>query len=320
VCLADERVRPKVFAVASRKGTQRKDALALRWSDMVITGYATLGATYVVLNARWLPGWESTALVLGLLAVGPTVLRALARAYPRQRWWEVLASFWLLPAAVFGHGALGTIADSLHGYLFDSVLARADLRLFHQLPSQVLGAGSPAWLNNLLLPCYYAYFFLPVSLGVLLYLRREREIYDHYVFMLACLYAVNFSLYLMVPAIGPRFYLGSAFSSPLHGSVANALSSLMMLPTFTQDCFPSGHTAIALTVMSFAYTYARRFFWVALPVAAGLVAATLVGRFHYGIDLLCAIPLTVLVRAMGTAVARVSPSGRVSPAREPVRA
>ena len=69
----------------------------------------------------------------------------------------------------------------------------------------------------------------------------------------------------------------------------------MRQPPFMRDCFPSGHTAITLCVLTFAHRHARTLFWGMLPAALLLITATLAGRFHYGIDVLCAIPMAVAV-------------------------
>src|SRR5881398_3249891 len=73
-------------------------------------------------------------------------------------------------------------------------------------------------------------------------------------------------------------------------------------PAFMRDCFPSGHTATTLLVLTFAYRHARRFFWAILPVGVLLIAATVICRFHYGIDLLAAVPLCVFAVAVAHAL------------------
>src|SRR5690606_9915198 len=76
-----------------------------------------------------------------------------------------------------------------------------------------------------------------------------------------------------------------------------------------RDCFPSGHTGIALLVLGYSWREARRFFWIALPVLICLILGTLAGRFHYGVDLLAAVPLTALSLTVAGALRRRMPEG-----------
>jgi membrane-associated phospholipid phosphatase len=82
---------------------------------------------------------------------------------------------------------------------------------------------------------------------------------------------------------------------------------------FARDCVPSGHTGVTLTMLIFAYRYQRTFFWIILPVGTGLIFGTLVGRFHYAIDLLCAVPLVVACASAAALIARYRPAARPVP-------
>jgi membrane-associated phospholipid phosphatase len=53
-----------------------------------------------------------------------------------------------------------------------------------------------------------------------------------------------------------------------------------------------------------AWRRQRRFFWVALPMNVGLIVSTVACRFHYGIDLIAAVPLAVVSLWLGAVLAR----------------
>ncbi|HZH03853.1 MAG TPA: phosphatase PAP2 family protein, partial [Myxococcaceae bacterium] len=168
-----------------------------------------------------------------------------------------------------------------------------DTRLFGIQPSVGLEPFIRGPLTELLLLCYYSYYLLPLALGVLLYARGKRPAYHAYVLALTLFYALNFILYAAVPAVGPRFYLN--FQAPLQGPWATPyLDAVMRSAAFTRDCFPSGHTGVTLIMLTFAFLHERRTFWALLPVGTGLVVATVACRFHYAVDLLCALPLAYL--------------------------
>ena len=84
--------------------------------------------------------------------------------------------------------------------------------------------------------------------------------------------------------------------------------------------FETGGKYVAATVLGlgFSWRYARRVFWIMLPVGMGLIGATVAGRFHYGVDCLCAIPLAGICAAIAAAAVRAARAPE--PERRPVPA
>jgi hypothetical protein len=269
----------------------------VRLHDLLIVSVSAASAIYLLLDGRWVPHVGQSIALFSIIALGLPVLRALARRWPKVRLFDLLASLWILPSAGMAHSAMQGLLDAAHPVLLDAMLARADLFLFHAFPAAWLDRFVGAWEMDLLLLSYYSYYIWPSALGLVLFFRKDRGPLEHYVVMLSLAYLVNFVFYLVVPAIGPRFYLLDAFhSGPLAGTfLTPVLDGLMRQPPFMRDCFPSGHTAVTLCVLAFAHRYARALFWPMLPVGLMLITATLAGRFHYGIDVLCAIPMAVAV-------------------------
>ena len=148
----------------------------------------------------------------------------------------------------------------------------------------------------------------PGALGLVLWRTRRRE-FEPFTTALALLFVANFVGYILVPAIGPRMFLSHEFLSPLPGTLTPWLESLMREPAFMKDCLPSGHMATTLLALSVAWKHARKFFWVMLPVGTGLIAATLVERFHYGVDVLCAVPFTFAVARLSAILVQARPRG-----------
>jgi hypothetical protein len=308
--------RAEDIALIRAPSTVLEDVHPLPLVDVVLTSMGTLAGAYLLFFARWVPGWGYAGATFTLIALGPPVFRALARRYPRNKVFDIAASFWLLPSVIATHFALEPLVDALHPRLLDPVLARADLRLFGVHPSVYLGELAGPVLTEILMVCYYSYFVGPVALAVLLYFWSERAKYEEYALALCLFYVSNFILYAVVPAVGPRYYLATLFTSPLHGLwLTPYLDGIMRTTVFARDCFPSGHTGVTLTVLIFAWRYKRLFFWMVLPVGTGLVLGTLVGRFHYGIDLLCAVPLVIACVSAAAYLARFRLEGARVPAR-----
>lgn len=313
----------RVEAIDRRAALGVEEGLPLPLADVVITSTATFAAAYLWLVASWAPGALFSGIGFAIIAAGAPVFRALAQRYPGRKVFHHVAAFWLLPAAAFGHSLLNPVIDAANPRLLDRYLALADHWLFGANPSLYFEGRVPGWATDVLMVCYYTYFLWPVALGAVLYRKNSRRVYEQFGLALALFYAANFVLYVAVPAVGPRFFMADHFHGPLHGAALTPLlDSMMRNPSFARDCFPSGHTGITVLVMAYAYVYQRRFFFFMLPWGLGLIAATLVCRFHYGVDLLAALPLVLVCAASAMGLARVRPQGvvvksPVVPARAP---
>ena len=95
--------------------------------------------------------------------------------------------------------------------------------------------------------------------------------------------------YMLVPTVGPRYFLEDRFSVTLEGDLFHAavVSPLIEMHggALPRDCFPSLHTATSTTVLGFVLRYRP---WLAIvfgPVVLLLLAATIYLRYHYVVDL-----------------------------------
>jgi len=291
-----------------------EEGLPLRLVDIVLTLSGTLAAAYLVIAGRWVPGWLPSAIAFAIIAAGAPILRAVARKYPQRPGLEMAASFWLLPSVIAGHCFLGPLTDAVNPRLMDAYLAYADQRVFGVVPSVALEPYVGGWMTELMLGAYYTYYVWPVALGIYLYVKQMRRVFDEYLLALSLFFVVNFVLYIAVPAIGPRFFLADEFRAPLQGVwLTPFLDGVMRGAAFMRDCFPSGHTGATLVVLAYAFWNARKLFWVMLPFATGLIGATIIGRFHYGVDLLCAIPLMMAAINAAGFLAKARPQGITVP-------
>ncbi|WP_426752181.1 phosphatase PAP2 family protein [Myxococcus sp. Y35] len=274
--------------------------------DLLIVASCALASLFLLGPGHWAPGALRCAGLFALMGVGPVVLRTLAASLPGHRWLHVIADWWLLPTAVLSHGWLSPVVDAINPLLKDAQLVAADQRLFGVQAAVVLARIVPPWVNDVLLVCYYGHFIWALVLGLVLYRRPSAAEYDEYLTALGLLFCLNYAAYILVPAVGPRYFLIDAFDGPLRGTVTPLLDSIMRTPMFARDCFPSGHTGATLLVFYYAWRFSRRVFWVMLLPGLGLIAATLVGRFHYATDLLCAVPLVMVVTGLALGASRAA--------------
>jgi len=178
----------------------------------------------------------------------------------------------------------------------DPALARLDEAIFGAAPGALMeGLINPA-LTTVLQLCYTSYYFLPVVLCIILYFGRDRAGFDTSVFGIVLGFFLSYAGYLMVPALGPRFYLDGVYNHDLmRGGLAAAIDgTLNNLEGRNRDAFPSGHTEMVLIVLYYAWIYRRWYFWAALPLVAGLIFSTVYLRYHYAVDVFAGMALAAV--------------------------
>lgn len=178
----------------------------------------------------------------------------------------------------------------------DPMLIEWDLALLGAHPTVWLERFIHPWLTEILTWAYASYYFLPPLLAVALYYRRNVADFDRAVFGVVLGFYLSYIGYFVVPVIGPRFTLMHLQSTELSGVfVGDSIrETLDVLERFKQDAFPSGHTAVVLLVLFYAWQFVRGLFWVFLPVVVALVFSTVYLRYHYVVDVMAGIVVAVL--------------------------
>ncbi|MGQ9508558.1 MAG: phosphatase PAP2 family protein [Thermodesulfobacteriota bacterium] len=241
----------------------------------------------LVLISRYrIPSWSHLLffyfLLLGLLFV----LKVSSDKTNRSRTIEFLYSFSPILYVILIYQSLGDIIHYLREDI-DSTLIQIDLFIFGVHPTVWMERFVVPWLTDLMSFFYGSYYFLPVILVFLLYLKRRIPEFNEAIFVLTFGYYLSFVGYILFPAIGPRFTLAHLQSVSLDGSLLTDLvrDVLNYLEHNKRDCMPSGHTQIVLMVLYLAYRYERVLFFFYLPIVCGLILSTVYLRYHYVVDL-----------------------------------
>lgn len=184
----------------------------------------------------------------------------------------------------------------------DNLLIRIDLALFGVHPTVWLERFFIPWVADVLALAYVSYYFIPLILVIILYLRGKPEEFSLTITNLLLGYYLCFMAYIAMPAIGPRFTLASLQEVPLQGGgiLNSVINILNALEGNQRDCFPSGHTQTVLISLWFAYKYKRPLFWVYLPITLALIFSTVYLRYHYVIDVIAGAVYAVLTLLLGS--------------------
>jgi membrane-associated phospholipid phosphatase len=197
--------------------------------------------------------------------------------------------------------SLGRIVHYVNPKDIDPVLIRLDRMIFGGDPTVMLEKIVNPFLTDILEIAYTTYYFMAVSLGVMLLLHHRREEFNRTIFLVLLCFYLSYLGYILFPALGPRFVIRDLQAVPLKGLlVAEPIRNFLnWLEGIKRDAFPSGHTAIALTVLYLSYRFEKRLFRILLPAVVMLIFSTVYCRYHYVIDVLAGMVLTVLTIVLG---------------------
>ena len=204
--------------------------------------------------------------------------------------------------------SLGTLIAGMHTTTFDAHLIAVDHALF--------GVHPTVWMEQLISPAlstifqfaYISYYFIPLSLGAVLIAKGRFKEFDKALFGILLCFYLSYLGYLLVPAIGPRFTLshlqtGTLQLVPFIETIQQVLNGLEKNKT---DAFPSGHTAVSLLCLSYAWKKRERTLFIGLlPLVLGLVVSTVYLRYHYVIDVIAGIALAGLTILLAPGLRRM---------------
>jgi len=193
--------------------------------------------------------------------------------------------------------SLGGIIAEVRPIRYDDLLIRIDYALFGVHPTVWMERLIHPWLTALFQLAYISYYFMPVALGVTLIAGGRWEAFERALFGIVLCFYLSYLGYLLVPAVGPRFTLEHLQTTGLQaGAMTSALQeTLNRLEYNKTDAFPSGHTAIALVSLYYAWKLRERYLSrILLPLVLALIVSTVYLRYHYVIDVIAGVALACL--------------------------
>jgi membrane-associated phospholipid phosphatase len=212
----------------------------------------------------------------------------------KGKWGAFFYNFSPILFIILIYDSLGDLIQYL-GSDIDSCLIRIDLLMFGVHPTVWVERWILPWLTDGMSLAYVSYYFIPLTLVVMLYVKGRAGDFSLSVCVLTFGYYVSFIGYILFPAIGPRFTLTHLQTVPLEGSLLTDVvrDVLNALEHNKRDCMPSGHTQIVLIALYLAYRYEKVLFYVFLPITCGLILSTVYLRYHYVVDLFAGAAMAV---------------------------
>jgi membrane-associated phospholipid phosphatase len=286
-----------------------RESIRFRTGDLFAISVPLLFGLAVASNAHQVAGWAPVVASLLGAALFGVLARAWASISPHPVA-QLVGNFYVILSIWVVYSRLNPLIDLISPVSYDRDLQAIDQALFGVQPSVWLEQFARPWLTELLFICYAAFFFWQLWLGVLLYLRRNGD-FEDYMTTVLVFYMLSYVMYILVPAVGPRFDIAHQYRVDLVGLwVGDRIEESFFDIPMVRDCFPSGHTGLTLLVMFHAaQKRAFKFLAVMAPFGFLLIFSTLYCRFHYAVDLLCALPFITGVLLLQRALQRALPTG-----------
>jgi membrane-associated phospholipid phosphatase len=140
-------------------------------------------------------------------------------------------------------------------------------------------------LNEFMQFAYFTYFLFLLTLGAILYHRREWESYWAVMTYSAVGYSLGYIIAMLFPVQSPWF----TFAGMWHGELAGgpftaAINLIEKCGRVHGAAFPSQHVAGAMAALWGAWRHRRWLFWVFLPFVFCMCVSTVYVRNHYLAD------------------------------------
>jgi hypothetical protein len=210
---------------------------------------------------------------------------------PTPRRWRIrLGSYFVAMGIAFY--AMGIAIPLTFTQRVDGMLLRWDRALLGETPAVTMEPLLRPWLEDLSM-AGYLFFFYYLLAGPFHYARDDLPAFRSCIVGLFTIYGIAFMGYLAFPAAGP--HLAMTFHTPLHGDwLVSSTLGLVNRGSNSVDVFPSVHVAASLYLLLFdSKHWPRRFWWVLAPCAL-LWFSTLYLRFHYFVDLLAGVVVSLV--------------------------
>jgi membrane-associated phospholipid phosphatase len=286
--------------------------------DYATQGYAAVVAMLVVLfhNAT-MPHWHwVVAAHLAILFAVHAVIWSHHRA-PRIAVLEFLRHFYPVLLYTWFFTETGWLNRMFFKEYMDPSIIGWEQALFGFQPAVLFMQKLPYLaLSEIFYASYFSYYLMIAGIGVALYLRDRRQFF-HYVSVISFVFYICYSVYIVVPIIGPRVF----FHDPASYSLPESVQALAPIATYPAEiqrgvfyrvmafiyrvfeapgaAFPSSHVAIALTTVFFSFRYLRRIRYWHLTVAVLLILATIYCRYHYVLDVAAGVLTAAVLVPLG---------------------
>ena len=309
--LSDQSWQARLPAHQAPAGTPDRQCRAgsLRSSEWLLLGYFVYASIF---SALW--GARASALVWrgGLTLAGAALVLLLARAEARtgSRFFSIVRDWLPAPLLLVAYWAVDWFPPPAQRHGWEYTWIHLDRLLLNGWGGRAVIESCGPVLPFFLELCYsLVYAIPPVSIGILYILRRRARV-DRFLFTLLLGTLTTYMLLPHFPSVGPRLVFAGE-DLPAFSTVFRSLN-LWLLDHYDirASVFPSGHVTVGFSAafaMLLALPERKPLAWVLGALATAVAIATVYGRYHYAVDGLAGLGVSLLACALS---ARLHPALR----------
>jgi len=185
------------------------------------------------------------------------------------------------------YSALTAIIPFVNTGVEDNFLAMFDFLCFGLNPFIWCQQFANPSLTKVLSFCYWSYFVTSPLLAAMLYVFGNKRMFRNLMLALVISALAAYTGYMLVPAVGPQYVLRHLYAIEWTTAlVTPPLPNLFKVNAqIARDCFPSLHTAWTVITFYYCWKWKKILAIIYLPVAAGLIIATIYFAYHYFVDI-----------------------------------
>jgi len=264
------------------------------WTNRIAAAYLGVVAVLVLAHRNQVEHWLFLVGAHLLLAAAILSLERMPPSAPGAA--RFLRDWYPVPLFGLLFKEVEVLAAAFGNWGLTALVRRLEERIFGGQPAAYL-SDMFAWvpLSEFLHFSYISYLaFMPV-VGGIWYAKDRRDAFHELMLLFTATMAASYTFFILWPVDSP-YYLLDPPGPPLAGNF------FYELVHFVSDrggarggAFPSAHVSIACIVWAVAWTRDRRLALMLTPLVAGILVATVYGRFHCVLDVVAGVVLAGLV-------------------------
>lgn len=280
--------------------------------DLVLL--AVFGTWLAVLNSQYPAQWtfvQGTFILPLIVLTGFAIISTVVRlrygkgSSARERLpnpLELLRDWMPFVLVAFVYENLHEFTHMIHPTTIDATLRAWDQAIFSTDVALILEKITGPAMTEFMTIAYALYFVWPTVILGLLYGQRESIKFREFMLANSLAFYIGFLGYILLPAIGPRYFMPEVFHASLNGLWISdqAEAAWHSMRAVNTDCFPSLHTA--LSTISLIYNWRLRSLWrwgrhwfvITTPLIVSLWLSTLYLRYHWFVDVIAGWATAIL--------------------------